>query len=87
MFELQSFTKKTPYIQKTPPNNKLPPKKQQQRSDLCGRRLGRLAKVVDFDDVGGEALVANVARYAFLEDQIFVWKQKTMDFFHKNNTP
>ena len=58
MFELQSFTnKKNTINSKNTPPKKNPTQKNFRRSDLCGRRLGRLAKVVDFDDVGGEALV------------------------------
>lgn len=83
MFELQSFTnKKTSYIQKNTPKNKIPPQKTTiQRSDLCRSRLGRLAKVVDFDDVGGEALVRLMWREIFFWKIRFLSEKKTMDFF------
>lgn len=69
---------------KNTPTNKIPPKKTIRRSDLCGRRLGRLAKVVDFDDVGGEALVRLMWReISFGRPDICLKKKRWI--FHKNN--
>jgi len=65
---------------KNTPTNKIPPKKTIRRSDLCARRLGRLAKVVDFDDVGGEALVRLMWREISFGRPDICLKKKTMDF-------